>query len=42
MGEPKGMGAAGTAEDARGFVWGEVRGGRWLHVEAAIEASSAG
>ena len=42
MGEPNGMGAAGTAEDARGLVWGEVRGGRWLHVEAAIEASSAG
>ena len=42
VGEPNGMGAAGTAEEARGLVWGEVRGGRWLHVEAAIEASSAG
>ena len=33
---------AAAGEEARGFVWGEVRGGRWLHAEAAIEASSAG
>ena len=30
---------AAAGEEARGLVWGQVRGGPGLHVEAAIEES---